>query len=413
MRALLLGIRVGLGELTTHKFRSALSMLGIIIGVAAVIGAVSIGEGMRDSVLSQLGEVGAADQINVRGEPRWVKREGEWRRNEVPAQLNWTDEQDMSRERAQGRVLAVLPEVSGSVQVRVGRVRRAVTYMGVRAGATLTRPWSLVAGRDLAPLDATTSVCLLGTQVAADFFPGRDPREILGEEIQMAAQRFVVVGVLSEQGGSLFQDLDDRIVLPIETAQRRLARNEDLSRIVLQLRDPADAPEVERWLRTILAANHEGGENFRIDREEAILDRIANVALLINLTLGGIAGISLLVGGIGIMNIMLASVTERTREIGIRKAIGAKSRDILAQFLMEAASITVVGGVLGVACGTALGMGLARGIAGFLAAPIEPKFTWEVLVLAVVFSAAVGLFFGIMPARRAAAMDPIESLRTE
>ncbi len=413
MRSVLLGIRLGLSEIAAHRFRSALSMLGIVIGVAAVIAAVSIGEGMRDSVISQFGEIGAADQVAVRGEPRWVKRGGDWKRNLVPEQLSWEDERDMSGNRAGGRVLSVLPEVSGSVGASAGRVGRAVSYMGLRAGAVEARKWRLAAGRGLVELDAGEPVCLIGSRIVADFFGGCEARSAIGRELRLGGLRMVVVGVLEEQGASLFQDTDDLVIVPIETAQTRLSRSEHLSRIVLQLRRPEDAPEVERWVRTILVANHAGGENFRVDREEAILERIADVTLLINLTLGGIAGISLLVGGIGIMNIMLASVTERTREIGIRKAIGAADRDVLAQFLMEAATVTVIGGLIGALAGMGLGRGVARVITLALAEPVVPKFSAVVLLLAVLFSGGVGLFFGIMPARRAASMDPIESLRTE
>ena len=415
MSALLLGIRVGIVEISTHKFRSGLSMLGIIIGVAAVIAAVSIGEGMRDSVISQLGEVGSADQVNVRGEPRWVKREGEWTRNDNPQQLNWADHESMAGDLAGGRVTAVLPEVSGAIAGRVGRISRGVTYLGVDSGGTSNRDWVPAAGRELVPLDDATEamVCLLGSRVAADFFPAFSPARIVGEEFQLGPHRFMVVGVLEPRGQSLFQDQNDLVVLPASTAQRRLSRSEHLSRIVLELRDPSDAPEVERWIRTILASHHDGGENFRIDREEQIVDRIENVTLLINLTLGGIAGISLLVGGIGIMNIMLASVTERTREIGVRKAVGATNRDVLAQFLMESATITMLGGLGGAGVGVGLGLLLARAIGGLMQEQIYASFAPSVLVLSVAFSGAVGLFFGLAPARRAARLDPIESLRHE
>ncbi|MAE71756.1 MAG: hypothetical protein CME06_14965 [Gemmatimonadetes bacterium] len=413
MSSFLLGIRLGVTEIAAHRFRSGLSMLGIVIGVASVIAAVSIGEGMRDSVISQLGEVGAADQVNVRGEPRWVKREGDWRRNPEPEQLTWQDVRDMDRERSRGRVKEVLPEVTGTLSAAAGRVSRSVSYLGLRAGGVGARKWHLQSGRGLAPLDAGELVCLIGSEVARDFFPGATVSSILGREIRLGPLRLVVVGVLAERGTSIFRDTDDVVVLPIETAQRRLTRSDHLSRIVLQLRSPADAPEVERSVRAVLIANHKGGADFRVDREEAILERIANVTLLINLTLGGIAGISLLVGGIGIMNIMLASVTERTREIGIRKAIGAANRDVMAQFLMEASTVTVVGGAIGALCGVGLGRGLAGAIATFLSEPVEPRFPVPVLLLAIFFSGGVGLFFGLMPARRAAAMDPIESLRTE
>jgi putative ABC transport system permease protein len=261
-----------------------------------------------------------------------------------------------------------------------------------------------------------SAVVLLGTDVAEDLFGRTSGLE--GETVRIEGQPFRVIGVLEEKGGSSFGSEDDQVLVPMTTAQSRLLRRSTRDRvdvIYLQAVSAEDVPRASEEVAQILRTRHRtaiGADDFTIFNQQDFLDVAASITGVLTIFLGGIAAISLLVGGIGIMNIMLVSVMERTREIGLRKALGARKRDILIQFLTESSLLSLIGGLLGIALGWGIAA-LVGQIAAANDADITPVVGLDAILLATLFSAAVGLFFGIYPANRAASLEPVEALRYE
>jgi putative ABC transport system permease protein len=268
-----------------------------------------------------------------------------------------------------------------------------------------------------AQVNGLASAAILGTNVAEDLFGRRDG--LVGETVRVNGQPFRIVGILKEEGGSEFgSSTDDQVLVPLTTAQVRLLPRKASNQVDLIYVSAVDSDSVksaEDEISFILRERHNiklAEDDFIILTQELFLDFASTVTGVFTVFLGGVAGISLLVGGIGIMNIMLVSVTERTKEIGLRKAVGAKKKDILTQFLIESSLLSVLGGIVGIALGWLLSLGVGR-IAAESDFLLEPAITINSVLLATLFSAAVGLFFGIYPANRAAQLEPIEALRSE
>ena len=398
----------GLGQLRAHKLRSLLTLLGIVIGVAAIIAVVSLGEGLRREVISQFIFSGGAGMIEVEPPRQWVRKDGRWVRRPWQEYLTEADMAAMQRE-IDG-LHALVPSIEGSASLQRGKTTVDARYTGTSAAFNEGFNWPVLGGRPLNADDLRLArkVCLLGDDVYGNLFQGANP---LGEEVLLNGDRYVVVGVLDERVRFGRSD-GDIVLVPYTTAQKRLRGEDHFSELTLFVEDLDAVERVVAAVRRVLRRHHEHGDEFRIETSQGEIDDANEFFRVLQQVGGGIAGISLLVGGIGIMNILLVSVAERTREIGIRKALGAKPRHILGQFLAESVVLSMVGGLLGILSGLGLGLGAAFVIQQFApGAPFTSIVSAESVLWAVGFSSAVGIFFGVYPAFRAARLDPVEALR--
>jgi putative ABC transport system permease protein len=398
-----------LDSLRANALRSALTMLGIFIGVAAVIAMVAVGSGARETVLAQIRALGANLIVVVPGN---VTVGGV--RLGSGARASLTQDDALALEREIDAVEAAAPTSRGQVQVVAGGMNWSSWLLGVTPAFFVARDWEIALGRALETedYDRGAQVALLGETVARTLFDEIDP---IGETIRLRNVPFRVVGVLARKGQTTGgQDQDDVVVAPLRAAQQRVlgvnrANARAVGSITVKLRDGEDSAQAEEQIRALLRQRH---RLTATQEDDFLLRNLADIAATrdassrtMSWLLAAIATVSLLVGGIGIMNIMLVSVTERTREIGLRLAVGARRRDILMQFLIEAATLSALGGIAGAALGFVAARALTR-IAGWptLVSP-------EAILLAVGVSAGVGIVFGYYPARRAAALDPIAALR--
>ena len=418
----------GLGQLRAHKLRSLLTLLGIVIGVAAIIAVVSLGEGLRREVISQFVFSGGAGMIEVEPPRQWVRKDGRWVRR--PWQEYLTEADMVAMQREIDGLHALVPSVEGSAALQRGKTTVQASYTGTSGAFNEGFNWPVTSGRPLSADDLRLArkVCLIGDDVHKDLFQEAGPlgAEIppaghqratvrranpLGKEILLNGDRYVVVGVLDER--VRFGRSDGNIVLvPYTTAQKRLRGEDHFSGLTLFVEDLDAVERVVAAVRRVLRRHHEHGDEFRIETSQGEIDDANEFFRVLQQVGGGIAGISLLVGGIGIMNILLVSVAERTREIGIRKALGAKPRHILGQFLAESVVLSMVGGLLGILTGFGFGLGAAFVIQKLApGAPFTSIVSGESVLWAVGFSSAVGIFFGVYPAFRAARLDPVEALR--
>lgn len=406
-------IRLSFNSLFANKLRAFLTMLGIIIGVAAVITLVSVGQGVQDVVVSEFQGLGHNLLFVMPGHPRAGQftniRRSELTNNDYLALADPFNVPDVVR---------VAPIYGRSAIVSRGGQEARTTVTGTTPDYADVREFYPVEGDFFTEQDVTTAarVAVLGQTVYEKLFPDGDPP--VGQTVRINNVNFRVIGLLGEKGGSGFNDQDDIVLVPLNTAQRRLfpARRADgkyridqiFAQSVSEERQDAAVTEMELTLRQTRNIGFRGEDDFVVLSQAEVVGALSQITGVLTTFLGVIAGISLLVGGIGIMNIMLVSVTERTREIGLRKAVGAKRRDILWQFLTEAMIMSIIGGIIGLALGVA-GMFVISSMSDTL----TPTIAWAYVVLAIVFSAAIGLFFGIYPASRAAGLNPIDALRYE
>jgi putative ABC transport system permease protein len=398
-----------LDALRLHKLRSALTMLGIIIGVAAVIAMVAVGGGAREQVVAQIRSLGANLLIVMPGN---ITQGGV--RLGSGAASSLTDDDAAAIMKEVGGVQVTAPYMRGNVQLIASGMNWATGVFGIDLGWFEAREWDVDNGRVFEPEEITrgAQVALIGQTVARTLYGGLDP---VGQELRIRNVPFRVVGVMSKKGQSTWgQDQDDVVFVPLNTARQRvLGRNQANARAVgsiyVKVREGESLSVAEEDVKALLRQRHRMQPGQEDDFSVRNLADIAATreasARTLALLLAAVAGVSLAVGGIGIMNIMLVSVTERTREIGLRLAVGARQRDILRQFLFEATGLAAIGGTVGVI----LGVGAAYLISNAAGWPllIQP----ESIVLAVAFSGLVGVFFGWYPALRASRLDPIEALR--
>ena len=399
-------VALGLSALTRNRLRAALTVLGIVIGVAAVIATLAIGQGARAAVQAQIRSLGANTLTVI---PGTITASGA--RGGMGSITTLTPDDALAIKKECPAVDAVAPGVRTLAQVVAGDANWSTQVQGTTADFSVIRQWPVESGVFITDSDVrgAAKVCVLGKNVAHELFGDADP---IGSTVRLKDIPFRVVGVLDYKGGTGWGgDQDDTILVPITTAQRRLMGITHVHWVVASAVSESQVDAAVTQITDLLRQRHRirpgDNDDFFIRTQLEAANTAEATSKVMTLLLASIAAVSLLVGGIGIMNIMLVSVTERTREIGIRRAIGAKRRDILMQFLVEAAFLSLAGGALGVGLGT-----IAASLISSLArwpTMIEPS----AVVLAFGFASLVGLFFGFYPARRASRLDPIEALRYE
>lgn len=399
--------KVAIKILWINKLRSFFMMLGIIIGIATLTVIVSIGEGSKQQVIERMKKMGADASLMV--------RPGSGSQRGIPGGQSGiatlTIEDAKAIEDQIGNVMNIAPTtVKGSVPVKYGNQNSTPTVFGVTPIWRIVRTYDVERGEFISDEDITTvaKVCLLGQQVVQDLFGNEDP---IGKFVLINNVNFQVKGVLEKKGASTGGgNLDNRILVPLSTSLRRLFNQTYLNQIVIQLSDASAMYETAGEVKALLRERHSLATNepddFSVRIPDEALKTATEVSGTMTILLSLIAGVSLIAGGVVLMNIMLISVSERKREIGIRKAVGARRKDILMQFLIEAVAVTFTGGLLGVVVGY-LGAEVTA-----LIAQTPSAISWKVFALAFGFSALVGIFFGVQPARKAASLDPIEALRS-
>ena len=408
---LLDSLRIAWTALRSNLLRSILTALGIIIGVASVIILVAVGSGARSEVEKQIASLGSNMLVVFSGSSRVMGRSA-GAGTELPLA-----ESDLAaiRDKVQG-VVAISGQLNGSGPAVNGNTNWTTTLGGVHADFATVRDWPIVSGRDFLAQDlrATAKVALLGQTVVKQLFQGQEP---LGATIRVKNAPFLVIGVLGTKGPSSFgRDQDDLILLPMTTARgyivgKSQVQNDQVGQIYIKFGGGVDLKDAQEDIETLLRQRRriQSGEedNFSVRNLAEFMKARTEVLNTMTYLLAATSTISLIVGGIGIMNIMLVSVTERTREIGLRMAVGGRQRDIMRQFLVEAVSLCLIGGLIG----TALGAGAAVLIANAAQWPV--LIAPSVIALALGAAAATGIIFGYFPARRAAGLNPIEALRSE
>jgi putative ABC transport system permease protein len=398
-------LKVGLKAIARNKMRSMLTALGIIIGVACVIAMIAVGQGSQSAIQAQISSLGSNFLMVFPG----VATQSGAR---IFTGQSTITEEDIAAVRAECPSVAYVTPVSRSAgQISAGGPNWGTQVQGVGVEWPFVKSWNVEKGAFFGDSEvrAAAKVCLLGTTVANALFEGQDP---VGQTVRIKNFPFRVVGVLESKGGnSMGQDQDDVVIAPYTTVMRLLKNRQKVDMFMASAVSRSSVDLAQAEIEALLRQRHRIGpgqdSDFMIRSQQEIAQTADQTSKTLSTLLASAASISLLVGGIGIMNIMLVSVTERTREIGIRMAIGAKSRDVLTQFLVEALTLSIAGGAVGVT----LGVGASRILAW--------KAGWPILLspgavaLAFGFSAAIGVFFGFYPARKAARLDPIEALRYE
>ena len=386
-------IRLAFSRLRTSRLRAALTMLGVIIGVASVVALVGVGQGTTSNITSRLAGLGT-NLLTI---------------NPTSGSSSLTLD-DVTAVAAVANVAAVAPELQTSGTVAAGDKTTDTSIIGTNASYAMVRAYKVWQGTFLTTVGVEQKLrtVVLGATVADDLSLGADA---IGTEVTIEGLPFEVVGILQAKGGTGFQDPDDQVMIPVGVVQKYFVGTGSIRTIGVSVASVDEMDAAKADITTLLRQRHElaatATNDFSILDQAQLLETASSIAGTLALLLGGIASISLIVGGIGIMNIMLVSVRERTREIGIRKAVGARSRDILAQFLIEALTLSLIGGLIGIVVGLGVSALIGR-VAGWGFA-----FSPTVVAVAVLFSLAVGVVFGVWPARQAARLDPISALRWE
>jgi putative ABC transport system permease protein len=386
-------IRLAFSRLRTSRLRAALTMLGVIIGVASVVALVGVGQGTTSNITSRLADLGT-NLLTINP-------------SDASTGLSLDDVETVSNV---PEVAAVAPELQTSGTVAAGDESTSTSIIGTNASYALVRAYDIWQGTFLTDVAVAQNLrtVVLGATVADDLGLAASA---VGTQVTIDGLPFQVVGILQPKGGTGFQDPDDQVMIPVGVVRKYFVGGDSLRTIGVSVASVDEMDAAKASITTLLRQEHglaaTDEDDFSILDQAQLLETATSIAGTLALLLGGIASISLVVGGIGIMNIMLVSVRERTREIGIRKAVGARSRDILAQFLIEALTLSVLGGLIGIV----IGLGVSAFI-GYLAGWAF-TFSPTIVAVALLFSLAVGVVFGVWPARQAARLDPISALRWE
>lgn len=401
-------ITEALESLTSNKLRSALTILGIVIGVAAVISMLAIGRGAQSSIDTSIQSIGT----NL----LFISPGADGVTNSRP--LTQADANALADPQQAPDVGQVAASLQGRLDVAAGGKDTTTQVVGITPNYANLRNITTAEGAMISDTQVTDSsaVALLGSQVATNLFGRTD--HLVGSTVRIEGEPFQVIGVLTSKGGGALGSQDNQVLVPLTTAQVRLLHRStpgQVDAIIVQANNAKVVTSALQEVTRVLRDRHHtsvGTDDFTILNQADVLNTAQSITGVLTLFLGGIGAISLLVGGIGIMNIMLVSVTERTREIGLRKALGARKGDILAQFLMESAVLGIIGGVLGVLLAEGIALIIGQ-VAASQNTPIHPQIGLDAVLLATLFSAAVGIFFGFYPANRAARLQPVEALRYE
>ena len=398
-----------LESLNSNKLRSGLTILGIVIGVAAVIAMLAVGQGASNSITNQMNSLGT----NL----LFVSRSFGARGQTNPQPLTIADATALADPSQAPDVAQVSPVITGNASLTAAGATFSSEATGINANYPAMRNYTLNDGTFFTPAQITgrASVCVIGVNVATNLF--NTATGLVGQTIRMNKVPFVIVGVLTSVGGAGFGSADNIFLIPFTTAQVYLnARNpQQVGQILVQATSADTVTDASDEVTAILRSRHKitsATNDFQVLSQASFVSSAQSIIGTFTVFLGGVAGISLLVGGIGIMNIMLVSVTERTREIGLRKALGARKRDILVQFLTESALLSLLGGLIGIGLGYLIAGVIGR-IATAAGTAITPAVGIDSILIATLFSSAVGLFFGLYPANRAAGLEPVEALRYE
>lgn len=396
---------LALREIRRSAMRSILTTLGIVIGVASVIAMVMLGDATTAYVTNSISKLGTNMLIVIPGQ----ERRGPPSSDLTAKRFSHSDVEALKRE--VDRIRGAAPVGSNSMQAVYGNQNYSTTIEGSDNDYFTIKDWVFASGRSFseAELQGGKAVCIIGETVRRELFGDQDP---LGESIRLENFSCEVIGVLESKGAAMFgMDQDDIVVVPIRMFQRRISGNQDISRIMVSAESSSAIESVKASITALMQERRRiqaGAEDdFSIRDMREMVQTLSSTTQMLTILLGAVAAISLLVGGIGIMNIMLVSVTERTREIGIRLAIGALEREVLLQFLVEAIVLSSLGGIIGVV----LGIGVGIGISLFFDLPLI--FNTFIVIVAFFFSALVGILFGYFPARKAARLNPIDALRHE
>ena len=398
--------KIAVRALRRNLLRTVLTMLGIVIGVGAVIAMVSIGNGAKAQVESQIASLGQNVILIFSGSTSRGGMNTGWG---SAGTLSVDDAEALRREIP--TVLNVSAEVRTYSQVAAGSQNWLTQVLGESADYLEIRQWPLKSGAMFSEADvrAAAKIAIIGTTTAQQLFGDNDP---VGQIVRIKNSPFIIAGLLAPKGLSIMgSDQDDVLIVPYTSAMKRLTGNTSLRSIAVQASSPATLMETQQQITELFRQRHRimpgRDDDFTVRTQQEIAEAATATSKIMTVLLGAIASVSLLVGGIGIMNIMLVSVTERTREIGLRMAIGAKPRSIMLQFLVEALVLSLAGGMIGVA----VGVGAATWLAGKFKWPMQIQI--DVITISVIFSALVGIVFGIYPARKASQLDPIDALRYE
>ena len=402
-----------LESLNSNKMRSGLTVLGIVIGVAAVIAMLAVGTGAQDSITGSISGIGT-NLLFVFSGGGGIG--GETVRNPKP--LTMQDVAAIADPFAAPSVELVAPVLQKNLIVSAAGQTTTTAISGVTPDYFPLRNYTLTEGEIITEenLLGRASVAVIGPTTADTLFGRHDG--LVGESLTIEGQPFRIIGVLAAKGGGMFGSEDDQILIPFTTAQTRLIQRrtrDQVDMLLVQVVDSESVPLAVEEVSSILRTRHRtevGADDFTVFSQQDFLSTAATITGVLTIFLGGIAAISLLVGGIGIMNIMLVSVTERTKEIGLRKALGARKRDILLQFLTESSLLSLFGGIIGILFGWLISF-IVEKVAIASGTAFYPRIGMDAVLLATLFSAAVGLFFGIYPASRAANLEPVEALRYE
>lgn len=406
-----LNLKEAMQSLSSNKMRSLLTILGIVIGVASVIALLSIGQSAGDSITGEIESIGTNVIYILKG------NDDEDVTN--PEDLTLRDAEALASSSRTSKIAYVAPVVSGASEISYSDVGVESSISGVTPDYQFVQNITMAEGEFIteSQVEGRSAVVVLGPQIAETLI-GRSSG-VVGQTVRIGGYPYRVVGVTEAKGGSAFNNPDNNIYIPISTAQTRLPRSgssNSVQFILISVAQAEDADAAIEQITTVLRSTHRipprSPNDFTILNQQDFLAVAASITNVLTIFLGGIGAISLLVGGIGIMNIMLVSVTERTREIGLRKALGARKIDILTQFLTESVLLSMIGGILGIALGWGISLVVSQ-IAVQSGTVLDINVTLNSILLATLFSAAVGIFFGYYPANRAASLAPVEALRYE
>ena len=406
------GVSVGLAALQRNKLRSVLTTLGIIIGIAAVVAVVSVGGGAEHLMLTELERIGGAGMVVCFRKDVIRREDGSYRRNKHPEYIEYEDLAFIAENCQSLKLATMQSELNRPVSHK--HVNQSLNVQGITPLYQEANNWYVEIGRFITDndLEHRAPVCVIGSEVHKDLFQRQDP---IGLELRIGKERFTVIGVMEEKGNSMASEgWDNRVIIPLTTMGIRfIGKFKGWMYLFCQAVSYEKVEEAVAEIKIAMRQQHGDEKYFEFFTAKEIIKQVGTVSRIVQILLGGVASVALFVGGIGIMNIMLVSVTERTREIGLRKAIGAKRLDILTQFLIEAIVLSVCGGLIGIFIGSSL-----ASISGLIISKLM-KASWPAIVsieaalIAFGVSAFIGVFFGLYPANKAAGLMPTEALRHE